>query len=50
VSAIDINHEYRIAKAELKLTDAELAQVQRNGVEMAFLSDSERKALYAAKV
>ena len=50
VSAIDINHEYRIAKSELKLTDAELAQVQRNGVEMAFLSDSERKALYAAKI
>ncbi|MCK7630419.1 adenosine deaminase [Shewanella sp. JNE10-2] len=50
VSAIDIKHEYRIAKSELKLTDAELAQVQRNGVEMAFLSDSERKALYAAKV
>lgn len=50
VSAIDIKHEYLIAKSELKLTDAELAQVQRNGVEMAFLSDSERKALYAAKV
>lgn len=50
VSAIDIKHEYRIAKSELKLTDAELAQVQRNGVEMAFLSDSERKVLYAAKV
>lgn len=47
VSAIDIKHEYRIAKSELKLTDAELARVQRNGVEMAFLSDSERKALYA---
>ncbi|QGS48050.1 adenosine deaminase [Shewanella putrefaciens] len=50
VSAIDIKHEYRIAKSELKLTDAELARVQRNGVEMAFLSDSERKALYAAKI
>ncbi|MGL5047825.1 MAG: adenosine deaminase [Shewanella sp.] len=50
VSAIDINHEYRIAKSELKLTDAELAQVQRNGVEMAFLSTSERKALYGAKL
>ena len=49
VSAIDIKHEYRIAKSELGLSDAELAQVQRNGVEMAFLSESERKALYAAK-
>lgn len=50
VSAIDIKHEYRIATSELGLTAAELAQVQRNGVEMAFLSDAERKALYAAKV
>ncbi len=49
VSAIDIKHEYRIAKSELGLSDAELVQVQRNGVEMAFLSESERKALYAAK-
>ncbi|MFV0597333.1 adenosine deaminase [Shewanella sp.] len=49
VSAIDIKHEYRIAKSELGLSDAELAQVQRNGVEMAFLSESERKVLYAAK-
>lgn len=49
VSAIDIKHEYRIAKSELGLSDAELTQVQRNGVEMAFLSESERKALYAAK-
>lgn len=38
VSAIDIKHEYRIAKSELGLSDAELAQVQRNGVEMAFFS------------
>ncbi|MFB2760696.1 adenosine deaminase [Shewanella xiamenensis] len=49
VSAIDIKHEYRIAKSELGLSDAELTQVQRNGMEMAFLSESERKALYAAK-
>lgn len=49
VSAIDIEHEYRVVKAEMGLTDAELALLQRNGVEMAFLSDSERKALYAAK-
>ncbi len=49
VSAIDIKHEYHIAKSELGLTDAELAQVQRNGIEMAFISNSERMALYAAK-
>ncbi|QIR13106.1 adenosine deaminase [Shewanella aestuarii] len=50
VSNIDINHEYRIAKSELGLTDEQLAQVQRNGVDMAFISDSERKALYASKL
>ncbi|MGI2258590.1 adenosine deaminase [Shewanella sp. GXUN23E] len=49
VSNIDIGHEYRIAQTELGLTDAELEQVQRNGVEMAFLSASERQALYYAK-
>jgi adenosine deaminase len=49
VSNIDINHEYRVAKSEMGLTDEQLSQVQRNGVEMAFLSDSERKALYASK-
>lgn len=49
VSNIDINHEYRVAKSEMGLTDKQLSQVQRNGVEMAFLSDSERKALYASK-
>ncbi|WP_076542038.1 adenosine deaminase [Shewanella sp. UCD-KL21] len=50
VSAIDIKHEYRIAKSALGLSDAQLTQVQCNGVEMAFLSDSERKALYASKL
>ncbi|MCE9686209.1 adenosine deaminase [Shewanella sp. AS16] len=49
VSNIDIAHEYRVAKSEMGFSDSELAQLQRNGVEMAFLSDSERKALYAAK-
>ncbi|WOT05283.1 adenosine deaminase [Shewanella youngdeokensis] len=49
VSAIDIAHEYRAVKAHMGFSDAELAQLQRNGVEMAFISDSERKALYAAK-
>jgi adenosine deaminase len=49
VSAIDIAHEYRVVKSEMGLSDDALAQLQRNGVEMAFLSDSERKALYVAK-
>ncbi|PMG78691.1 adenosine deaminase [Shewanella sp. 10N.286.51.B7] len=50
VSNIDIQHEYRIAKSELHLSNDQISQVQRNGVEMAFLSDSERKALYASKL
>lgn len=49
VSNIDIAHEYRVVKSEMGLTDSELATLQRNGVEMAFLSDSDRKALYAKK-
>ncbi|MCL1144269.1 adenosine deaminase [Shewanella gaetbuli] len=49
VSAIDIQHEYQIAQSELKLTNEQISQVQKNGVEMAFLSDSARKALYAKK-
>ncbi|MBR9729295.1 adenosine deaminase [Shewanella intestini] len=46
VSAIDIQHEYQIAKSQLGLTDAQISQVQRNGVDMAFLSASSRQALY----
>ncbi|MBB1268408.1 adenosine deaminase [Shewanella sp. SR44-3] len=49
VSNIDIAHEYRVVKSEMGFSDAQLAQLQRNGVEMAFMSDSDRKALYAAK-
>ncbi len=49
VSAIDIEHEYRVVAKEMGLDAREMARLQTNGVEMAFLSDSERKALYAAK-
>lgn len=50
VSAIDIKHEYQAVHKEMGFSAAELAQLQRNGVEMAFLSDSERKALYQSKI
>jgi adenosine deaminase len=46
VSGIDILHEYRVANTEIGLNSAQLRQIQRHGVEMAFLSDSERRALY----
>lgn len=49
VSAIDIGHEYVVAAKKMGLSDGELAQLQRNGVEMAFLSDNEKRALYLAK-
>ncbi|WP_394132591.1 adenosine deaminase [Shewanella maritima] len=46
VSAIDIAHEYRAVKAEIGLSGAQMVQLQRNGVEMSFLSDSSKQALY----
>ena len=49
VSDIDIQHEYRVAKEELKLTDADLQAVQKNGVMAAFLSDTEKQALFDKK-
>ncbi|MCL1124430.1 adenosine deaminase [Shewanella surugensis] len=49
VSAIDIKHEYNAVRTEMGFSAAELSRLQRNGVEMAFLSDSERKALYLSK-
>ncbi|MGB0895451.1 MAG: adenosine deaminase [Parashewanella sp.] len=49
VSNITIAHEYQVAKSEIGLTDAQLLQLQRNGVEMAFLSESDKKALYQSK-
>ncbi|MCL1077986.1 adenosine deaminase [Parashewanella spongiae] len=50
VSNITIAHEYQVSRSEIGLSTSECAQLQRNGVEMAFLSDSERKALYASKL
>lgn len=45
ISAIDLPHEYRIARDKLGLSAAELRQVQLNGVQAAFLSDAEREQL-----
>ncbi len=46
VSAIDLAHEYRVAKSVIALTDIELDAIQRNAVEQAFLSASEKQALF----
>jgi len=45
VSGIDLPHEYRVAAPAVGLTREQIRQVQRNGLEAAFLSDAERQAL-----
>ncbi|RKF15736.1 adenosine deaminase [Alginatibacterium sediminis] len=52
VSAIDIQHEYRIAAASdgLALNQEQISTLQRNGLNMAFLSDAERRQLIAKKL
>ena len=46
VSAIDLAHEYRVAASVINLTQNELDAVQRNAVEQAFLSDSDKQQLF----
>ncbi|MBA3534568.1 MAG: adenosine deaminase, partial [Ardenticatenales bacterium] len=49
ISGIDLPHEYRVARDELGLTEAELRKLQDNGVRAAFLTDAERQVLYQRK-
>jgi adenosine deaminase len=49
ISAIDLPHEYRVARDALGLTADELRRLQANGVQAAFLSDGERAALIRRK-
>jgi adenosine deaminase len=49
ISAIDLPYEYRIARDELGLADADLRRLQANGVDAAFLSDAERGELWRRK-
>jgi adenosine deaminase len=49
VSDISIKHEYQVAANEIGLSTTQLEQLQRNGLAMAFLSDSERRLLLASK-
>ena len=49
ISAIDINHEYNIAALKAGLSAEEIHQSQKNALECAFLSDSEKKSLISAK-
>ena len=45
ISAIDISHEYFIAAPAVGLTREQLRQSQRDGLEMAFLSEQEKSDL-----
>ncbi len=45
VSAITLAHEYEVAFNQVGLSRAQLARVQRNGVEAAFITANERQAL-----
>jgi adenosine deaminase len=47
ISGIDLAHEYRIAVAELGLTEADLRRMQENALAAAFLTSEERAALLA---
>ncbi|HOG48094.1 MAG TPA: adenosine deaminase, partial [Anaerolineae bacterium] len=47
ISGIDLAHEYRIARQELGLSEAEVRRLQENGVQAAFLPPGERAALVA---
>lgn len=45
ISGIDLPHEYRVAREEMGLGDGEIATLQRNALEAAFLDESERREL-----
>jgi adenosine deaminase len=47
ISGIDLEHEYRVAREEMGLTEAELRRLQENAVKVAFLTPEERAALLA---
>jgi adenosine deaminase len=46
ISAIDLPHEYRVARDELGLSEEELRRLQANGVAAAFLTAAERDELW----
>lgn len=45
VQGIEIRHEYKVAQEVLKLSDIEISQLQKNSVDVCFLSASDKKAL-----
>ena len=49
ISNIDLHHEFNIAAPEAGLTKNEISVLQRNALEMAFLSKEEKASLLEAK-
>jgi adenosine deaminase len=47
VQGIEIKHEFELAQQTLKLTDNEISQLQRNAIEVSFLSNNDKSALLA---
>ncbi|MBP1692791.1 MAG: add [Chloroflexi bacterium] len=49
ISGIDLNHEYDVAAVQAGLSHRQIKRAQRNALEIAFLSDSEKVAILARK-
>lgn len=49
ISNIDLPHEYEVAAPAAGLTQAQIGQVQRNALEVAFLTDGEREAILGSR-
>lgn len=49
VSGIELAHEYRVAAPQAGLTAPEIHQLQKNGLEMAFLNHDEKRILREQK-
>ncbi len=49
VENIELAGEYQLAREVLQLSDAQITQLQRNAIQMSFLSESEKKALMNIK-
>ena len=45
VQGIEIKNEFKVAQQILQLTDSEISQLQKNAVEVSFLSKSDKRAL-----
>jgi len=50
ISGIDLRHEFEVAAPASGLTPAEIAQAQRNALEIAFLTPAEKAGLVNAKI